>query len=102
VCSALKNSNNNYRTKNKILNYSIFSYTSIYVVVGILGFLSCPVDTPDLIIQRQKIFGDDYVMDIAKVVVVVASVLKIPVNFNTFKLSLFNFIYGKTDVTRKW
>jgi hypothetical protein len=74
---------------------SSINYTPIYFVLGILRFLPYPQHTPDLNIQRQKIFEKNIFMDIAKIFIVITAIMKIPSNFKTFKLSILKFIFER-------
>ena len=70
VCSSLKK--NNIKSKKKILIRSLISYSLIYFISGTIGLLSCPINTPDLIIQRYKLFNSDWLMNIGRSLIIIS------------------------------
>ena len=84
VCSTLKK--NAFQAKKKILKRSLISYTIIYFLFGTIGFLTCPIKTPDLIILRYKLFSSDWLINVGRGLIVLSLLMKIPINFNSFKI----------------
>ncbi len=81
------------RTKKKI--DKIFYISSIidciiYILIGILGYLTQPIDTPDLIIERKSIFKKDYFMIIGRMLLTLTLVGKIPPNYNAMRSTLLS------------
>ena len=75
------------RTKKKI--DKIFYISSIidciiYILIGILGYLTQPIDTPDLIIERKSVFKKDYFMIIGRILLTLTLLGKIAPNYSTF------------------
>ena len=65
-----------------------------YLIIGFSGYLSQPEHTPDLIVERDKIFSNDFLMTIGQVLFIFTLVAKICANYNglrTTLLILFNY-----------
>ena len=65
-----------------------------YIIIGFSGYLSQPEHTPDLIIERNKIFNNDFLMTIGQVLFIFTLIAKICANYNglrTTLLILFNY-----------
>jgi amino acid permease len=65
-----------------------------YIIIGFSGYLSQPEHTPDLIIERDKIFNNDFLMTIGQVLFIFTLIAKICANYNglrTTLLILFNY-----------
>lgn len=99
VCSTLKK--NVFRAKNKILKRSLMSYTLIYFLFGTIGFLTCPVKTPDLITLRYKLFSVDWLINIGRGFIVLSLLMKIPINFNSFKISIYSLFADQPETQTK-
>jgi amino acid permease len=81
------------RTKKKV--DKIFYISSIidcliYILIGILGYLTQPIDTPDLIIERKSIFKKDYFMIIGRMLLTLTLIGKIAPNFNAMRSTLLS------------
>ena len=81
------------RTKKKI--DKIFYISSIidciiYILIGILGYLTQPINTPDLIIERKSIFKKDYFMIIGRMLLTLTLIGKIAPNFNAMRSTLLS------------
>lgn len=98
-CSSLKK--NDLTRKGRILNRSITWYTSIYILVGVLGFLSWPINTPHLITQREKIFKHDWILDIGKFMIVISLFFKIFINYNSYKIHIFSSFFSEAEASTK-
>ena len=96
VIEALKD-----RTKKKIdkvLYISSVIDCIIYILIGILGYLTQPIDTPDLIIERKSIFKKDYFMTIGRMLLTISLIGKIPPNYNAMRSTLLSsFGYDTTN-----
>lgn len=75
------------RTK-KIFRRAIILDAICYMIVGVVGYLSMPIDTPDLIIERKSIFGSDWVMTIGRSSFIFTLLMKIPVHYNAFRFAV--------------
>jgi len=99
VCSTLKK--NSFQAKNKILKRSVISYTTIYFLFGTIGFLTCPINTPDVIILRYKLFSSDWIINIGRGLIVLSILLKIPINYNSFKISVYSLFTEQPETQTK-
>ncbi len=85
----------------KIYRRSILIDGFFYLIVGITGYLSMPLNTPDLIIQRKKIFNTDIFMTIGRCAFVFTLLTKIPCNYNSFRISFSEYFLGSSEITNK-
>lgn len=98
-----KLADNNERRTNKVVYRSIILDTVFFLIVGICGYLTQPIKTPDLIIFRNQLFDDkkDIVMTICRIFITILLITKTPVNFNSMRLSLFNLVFKSTQITTR-
>jgi amino acid permease len=89
---------NNSRRINKVFQRSIILDLIIYIFVGIAGFLTQPVGTPPLIINREKYFTNDIFMIVARLLIAVNLILSTPANYNAFRLSILETVWGTSEV----
>lgn len=95
-----KLADNNERRTDKVIFRSSILDCVFFVVVGVAGYLTQPIDTPSLILSRIKLPGSqDYVMNGCRLLIALVLVVKIPINFNSFRLSILNLIFGNPEVT---
>jgi len=87
----------------KIYRRSILIDGIFYFVVGITGYLSMPINTPDLIIQRNKISetDSDILMTIGRCAFVLTLLTKIPANYNSFRISFSEYFLETSEITDK-
>ncbi len=81
------------RTKkkvDKIFYLSSIIDGSIYIIIGILGYLTQPIDTPDLIIERKSIFKNDYFMIIARILLILTVLGKIAPIYNSARVTIIS------------
>ena len=81
------------RTK-KVLKKAICIDIICYLIIGASGYLTQPLNTPDLIIERNKIFENDWLMLIGEICFIITLLAKISANYNALRsciLILFNF-----------
>ena len=95
VYSTLKN--NISRRINKVFRRSILLDTFIYISVGVAGFFTMPIDTPQLIIYRKSIYNNDFFMSLARAGIAISLILNTPPNYNSFRISFFE-VFFKTNV----
>lgn len=88
------------RRTRKVLLRSVLLDASFYLVVGISGYLTEPIKTHSVIIEREKI-GNDIVMTICRLLIIVLLFAKIPANFNALRISVFQIIWGDTEIDNK-
>lgn len=89
---------NNFKRINKVFLRSIILDVVIYIVVGIAGFLTEPVNPNSLIIYRTSIFENDIFMTIAKIGIILNLICSTPANYNAFRLSFFETILRREDI----
>jgi len=84
-----------------VFKRSIILDTVLYVIIGITGYLSVPYGVPPLIINRISIFNNDFAMIIARLGIAITLMLTLPANYNAFRLSLLEQLYGNTELSDK-
>ena len=65
-----------------------------YFIIGYSGYLTQPQNTPDLILERNKIFKNDIIMTIGQMFFIFTLITKVSANYNglrTTLLILFNY-----------
>lgn len=98
VVSTLKK--NDVPRKVKVMRRSMFSYTLIYLLFGTVGYLSVPINTPDLMIFREKIYKSDWLIDIGRILTVISYVMKLPIMYNAYQTSANSFLFNDPDYDR--
>ncbi len=71
----------------------------LYLTIGITGYLSNPINTPPLIIERYKLLSNDIIIAIGRLLFVMTVTVKIPTAYNSFRLSLIELVCNSTEVT---
>ena len=59
-----------------------------YLIIGYSGYLSQPQNTPDLILERDKIFSNDFFMTIGQMLFIFTLIAKICANYNGLRTTL--------------
>lgn len=94
----------NHRTPKRaqaIIKTTILFDLSLYLLVGMLGYLSAPIKTPTLIIGRFKLFSSDIIFSFAKLFFVLTVLVKIPAAYNSFRLSFIELFLQTNEVSKK-
>jgi len=78
------------RKINKIFYISSIIDCIIYILIGILGYLTQPIDTPDLIIERKSIFKKDYFMIAGRMLLTLTLLGKIAPNYNSIRTTILS------------
>jgi amino acid permease len=100
VYKSLKN--NVTRRVNKVFRRSILLDAVIYTLVGVTGFLTQPVHTPDLIIYRKGQFSNDLALIIGQLLIAFNLILSSPANYNAFRLSIMEIIgWDNNNISNK-
>ena len=74
----------------------------MYVFVSVSGFLTYPVNPPDLIIYRKNVvFDSDIFMTVAKLAMAADLFLCLPVNYNSFRLSFSIQFLQTADISKR-
>lgn len=85
----------------KVFARSIILDGSFYAIVGLAGYLSDPIDTPALIIERYKLFSNDIVMTLGRMAFIFTLIMKIPANYNSFRLTLVGMISKDDNIDNR-
>ena len=59
-----------------------------YLIIGFSGYLTQPENTPDLILEREKIFSNDFFMTLGQMLFIFTLVAKISANYNGLRTTL--------------
>jgi amino acid permease len=59
-----------------------------YLIIGFSGYLSQPQNTPDLILERDKIFNNDFFMTLGQMLFIFTLIAKICANYNGLRTTL--------------
>ena len=84
--------NNTSKRINKVFLRSIILDCSFYILVGVSGFLTIPINTPELIIYRKSIYTNDMFMIIGRLLIAINLILCLPGNYNAFRLSFMELL----------
>jgi sodium-coupled neutral amino acid transporter 11 len=94
--------NNVLRRIKKVFARSVILDGTFYAIVGLTGYLSNPIDTPDLIIERYKLFKSDIIMTLGWIAFIFTLIMKIPANYNSFRVTLINLLgYEDSEISNK-
>jgi len=86
----------------KVFRRSLILDAAIYFLIGICGYLSCPIDTPDLIIERKKLGESDYLMTVGRFFFLCTLLMKLPASYISFRITLLSLLdYKEDEVTNK-
>ena len=72
----------------KVFRISTFLDIICYLIIGFSGYLSQPQKTPDLILERDKIFNSDFFMTLGQILFIFTLVAKICANYNGLRTTL--------------
>ena len=81
----------------KLLNRAIAIDIFCYLIIGGAGYLTQPKETPDLIIERKKIFKRDWLMSMGNFFFMFTLIAKICVNYNAQRSSILILLGYKTN-----
>ena len=73
------------RRQKKIIRRAIYIDIISYLIIGASGYLTQPLKTPDLIIERDKLFNSDWIMTIGEICFIVTLLAKISANYNALR-----------------
>ena len=93
--------NNVRRRMYKVVRRTIVIDIFIFVVIANLGYLTCPKDTPSLIIERPSKNKNkaDVPMCIGRLALVITLIMKLPNVYATLRITLFDKLWGTTKIT---
>ena len=72
----------------KLFRISTFLDIICYLIIGFSGYLSQPQKTPDLILERDKIFNNDFFMTLGQMLFIFTLIAKICANYNGLRTTL--------------
>lgn len=99
-----KLTNNDKRRTRKVLWRSSVFNVFFYILVGVTGYLTQPINTPDIIVDRTKLDepnNQDILMTTVRLLIVIMLLSKLPVIWNALRLSVINLIWNDTEITTK-
>ena len=101
VINTLKN--NVRRRIYKSIRRTILMDIVLYLAIAIVGYLSYPINTPSLIIQRPtlKKREPDILMSIGKLGLVFTFFTKLPNTYSSLRITLFDKLFDTTEITNK-
>ena len=100
VYKALRN--NTTRRIKKVFRRSILLDICIYFTIAAASFITSPIKPPDIILYRKNLdgFDPDYFILIAKIGIIFNLFFSTPANYAGFRLSVFELIWGNTNITK--
>ena len=63
-----------------------------YIIITLAGYLSQPENTPDLVLEREKISKNDYLMTIGLALFSITLATKISASYNCFRALILNIL----------
>lgn len=91
---------NNLKRIQKIIRRAILFDIILFSVIVVVGYLTWPINTPSLIIERKKITeGPDIPMSIGRISLVLTLIMKMPSTYNSLRICLFDLIWETTEIT---
>jgi len=95
--------NRTERKIKKIFFRSILLDIIAYILIATASFITAPIDSPDLILYRENLpgFDPDYFMLVAKIGLIFNTFFSTPANYEVFRLSFFELIWGNSHITDK-
>lgn len=91
--------NNALRRVQKVIRRTVISDIFLYSTIIVIGYLTFPINTPSLIIERDKIVENaDIAMSIGRIGLVLTIIMKLPSSYNSVRICLFDLIWGVTEI----
>ena len=90
IMNSLKNASK--KKIDKVFKIGLLIDVICFLIIGFSGYLTQPIDTPDLIIERRKIFKKDILMTIAQILFIFAIFAKMSVNFNAYRIAILSLL----------
>ena len=85
------------RRQKKVIRRAIYIDIISYLIIGASGYLTQPLNTPDLIIERDKLFNSDWIMTIGEICFILTLLAKISANCN-FDNNNFDICYFPVNI----
>ena len=94
--------NNVLRRMQKVVRRTVLFDIILFSTISVIGYLTWPISTPSLIIERKKIVKSaDIAVSVGRIALVLTIIMKLPSNYNSLRLTLFNIFWGTTTITKK-
>ena len=74
----------------KVFKIETFVIITSYIIITLSGYLTQPENTPDLILEREKISKNDYFMTLGLFLFSITLVTKVSTSYNCFRSLLLN------------
>ena len=99
VLNTLKN--NVRRRINKAIRRTVLLDIFLYLIIAVIGYCTCPINTPSLIIQRPPLKeGDsDILMSLGKLGLVFTFFTKLPNTYSSLRITIFDKLFNTTEIT---
>ena len=81
----------------KVLRRAISIDIICYLIIGAAGYLTQPLNSPDLIIERNKIFDNDWLMTIGEISFIITLLAKISANYNALRSCILVLFHYDTE-----
>ena len=85
------------RRSKKVLRRAISIDIICYLIVAAAGYLTQPLNSPDLIIERNKIFDNDWLMTIGEISFIITLLAKISANYNALRSCILVLFHYDTE-----
>jgi amino acid permease len=94
--------NNTTRRIKKVFQRSILLDVCIYFFIAAASFLTCPFKEIEIILYRENLSGfkKDILILIAKIGMIFNLFFSTPANYAALRLSIFEIIWGNTNLTK--
>ena len=90
------------KRQKKVIRRAIYIDIISYLIIGASGYLTQPINTPDLIIERNKLFNSDWIMTIGEICFILTLLAKISANYNALRSCLLVlFGYDPANFSKK-
>ena len=95
VMKTLKNNHN--RRIQKVIRRSVGMDLACYLLLGICGYITCPTDTPDIIIERPRLGENDYLMTVGRIFFLFTLLFKMPTSYISLRISALTILNIKEE-----
>ena len=89
------------KRQKKVIRRAIYIDIISYLIIGASGYFTQPIKTPDLIIERNKLFNSDWLMTIGEICFILTLLAKISANYNALRSCILVLIgYDPTNFSK--
>ena len=90
------------KRQKKVIRRAIYIDIISYLIIGASGYLTQPLKTPDLIIERNKLFDSDWLMTIGEICFILTLLAKISANYNALRSCILVLLgYDPNNFSKK-